>query len=130
MSKKFDKKTYKKELFLYQDLTQLVLQDVVVTRRYSPKLEPEYLNGSSWKCNCTKCGKERQISGLSLLKQSYKNCSCSAYEDSPELEETGRGLMYMREHEPDAFTEYLKRKERESKSNNCSQYIFTNRNNK
>ena len=128
MKKSKGKKTYKTELFPYQDLTEWVLGDFKILNRFSPKDEPEVLNGTSWKCECTKCGKPRSISGPMIVKGGYKPCSCTQELPEPEdAELVGQGLIYQKENSPEAFMEYINRKREESLSNNSSEYIYQTR---
>ena len=125
-------KTYKKEQIPYQDLTQLELEHDIVLELYTPKNPPELLNKTAWKLECKYCGSTRSASGRLLLTQEHKNCKCRTQEKLAAREapdggrEIGLGAIYLMTNEPDKFSEYLKRRDEESRRSNCSRFNHLN----
>ena len=121
-------KAYKKEQIPYQDLTNLELKHDIVLELYTPRKPPQLLNKTAWKIECKYCGATRSASGILLIEEGHKNCKCRTQEKLAILEdpnsgkEVGLGVIHMMTNEPDKFSEYLKRRDEESRKSNCSRF--------
>ena len=108
----------------YEDLTTHELDDLIVRRRKTSNQEriPETLTGTLWIVECKNCGKERSCSGNSIARKTYKKCPCTFNDSDNGESPCGLGVIHLMEHHPSKFSEYIKRREEESRRSNCSKY--------
>lgn len=122
----------KHELYPYEDLCGREYEHDIVIKRRPTKVFPEYLNDTSWILECKHCGAHRSAGGRLLVNNLHKNCKCRpvrkllAMSQDDESTQIGLGAIHMMNNDPAKFSEYIKRRDEESRRSNCSRFNYLN----